>query len=440
MSSTHLPIDQFWQRLIIIALIWVTVVLLYKVSNFNFTGFQKLIFRFIFLSYLITHFVGTSIIFVFGEDALRAYFHSLVFPTTHVQNLTTLLLSMIPFFALTLVSFLPISNFKTSDFSFHQKALSRTERSALQAILVTTFFVFLLFLSLLGTRISDLLVNSILLGNISGSENLYLARTQAFDNINFVQGGLLYGTLPALTAGLLEYNGPKKFIVRMITATTGALVVFLNLGLYQIAPLFAFLFILTLTQLLRSPRKGIILRYATLGGLVFLGYSVYSSLKVTGGLSSVADSLLQIVMRMPVASPYLVDMKAQYAGSIVTSDYVPRLLGYHMFPDFMARGADISMPQPSFLVTWYHFGALASLSVFCIALILPFWLSKILMKSTRGFAGFQGAVLTYSLCHYAYYLFQTSHVETFVSSYGIIFPLIPYFIFSVTSQLSRSNG
>lgn len=439
MSSAHLPIDQLWQRLIITALIWMMVVLLYKVANFNFTGFQKLIFRFISLSYLITHFIGTSIIFVFGEGALRAYFHSLVFPTTHAQNLTTLLLSMIPFFALTLISFLPTLSFNRQNSGFHQQNLSISYKSAPQAILTTTFFVFAIFLVLLGPNIPNLLINSILLGNINGSENLYLARTQAFNDINFVQGGLLYGTLPALTAGLLEYNGPNQFIVRMITAISGALVVFLNLGLYQIAPLFAFLFILTLTQFLRSPRKGIILRYAVFGGLVFLGYSVYSSLKVSGGLSSVTDSLLQIVMRMPVASPYLVDMKEQYASSIITSDYVPRLLGYHMFPDFMARGADISMPQPSFLVTWYHFGVLASLSAFCIALVLPFWLSKMLMKSKESFAGFQGAVLTYSLCHYAYYLFQTSHVETFVSSYGIIFPLIPYFIFLVTSQLSRSN-
>lgn len=439
MSSAHLPIDQLWQRLIIIALIWVIVVLFYKVANFNFTGFQKLIFRFICLSYLITHFIGTSIIFVFGEDALRAYFHSLVFPTTHVQNLTTLLLSIIPFVALTLISFLPASDFNKQHSAFRQRELSLADKSAPQAILITAFLVFVIFLIFLGNNIPSLFINSILLGNISGSENLYLARAQAFDNINFIQGGLLYGTLPALTAGLLEYKGKNKLFVRIITAIIAAFVVFLNLGLYQIAPLFAFFFILTIIQFLRSPRKGIVLRYAVLGGLIFAGYSVYSSLKVSGGLSSAVDSLLQIVMRMPVASPYLVDMKEQYASSIITSDYVPRLLGYHMFPDFMARGADISMPQPSFLVTWYHFGVLASLSLFCIALVLPFWMSKILMKSQESFVGFQGAVLTYSLCHYAYYLFQTSHVETFVSSYGIIFPLIPYFIFLVTSQLSRSN-
>jgi hypothetical protein len=439
MSGAYLPIDQLWQRLIIIVLLWAIVLIFYKIANYNFTGFQRIIYRFICLSYLITHFIGANIIFLFGEDALRAYFHTILFPTTHAQNLTTVLLGIIPFISLMLVSFLSVSGSRQQNTALSEQKSNVSVSPKPQSILTTAVFVFILFFILLGSKIPVLLANSILLGNISGSENLYLARAQAFNDINSIQGGLLYGTLPALTAGLIEYKGPNNFLVKIITIIAGALVVFLNLGLYQIAPLFAFLFILSLTQFLRSPRKGVMIRYAILGGILFFGYSVYSSLKISGGLSSVGDSLFQIVMRMPIASPYLVDMKEQYAGSIVASDYVPRLLGYHMFPDFIARDADISMPQPSFLVTWYQFGVLASLLAFCIALVPPFWASKTLMKSQEKFAGFQGAVLTYSLCHYAYYLFQTSHVETFVSSYGVIYPLVPFFTYLVINQISRSN-
>ena len=431
MPSINLYVDQIWVRLLVVALVWVVILILYKVAKSNFRGHQRIIFKFICLCYLVTYFIGTNIIFVFGESVLQAYFHILVFPTSDMQNLMVLLLGIIPFLALAFISLWPVSGSQQRAPLPTQQSSTLVDRSTSRATFATAFLVLALVLVFLGAQTPGLLVNSILLGNISGSANLYAARSQAFDGINFVQGGLIYGTLPALTAGLLEYKGPNKILARMVTAIAAILVIFLNLGLYQVAPLFAFLFILGLTQILRSSGKAIKSRHVVLGALLFLGYSFYSTLKVSGGVATVGDSLFQIILRMPIAGPYLVDMKEHYGGAITFSEYVPRLLGYHMFPEFWARGAHISMPQPSFLITWYHFGMLASFGALSLGLILPFWLSSILISSRKNFSGFQGAVLTYSLCHYVYYLFQTSHTETIVSSYGIIFPLVPYFIFAV---------
>lgn len=439
MSSIGLPLDHFWIRLFIAAMLWTILSILYKFANQNFRGVQGVLFKFTCLSYLITYFIGATAIFVFGEAALAAYFHTLVFPTSHAQNLTVFLLGAIPFSTLAIISFLLNSRVEGRTNATHTQPSYFADRRTTRRVLATAFLVIAPALILLGQDIPKLIINSVSLGDISGLRNLYLARGAALDNFNFVQAGLLYGALPALAAGLMQYDGPKSIFIRLAAIFVTALLIILNLGLFQVAPLFAFLLILSIMKYLGSSHRIFNFRYLLVGGFLFLIYSIYASLKVSGSVNSAGDLLLQIFMRMPVASPYLVDMKQQYAGSVLASDYVPRLLGYHMFPGIRSVGGHISMPQPSFLVTWYHFGVLASLSAFFVALLLPFWLSKALVTGREAPGGFQRAVLTYSLCHYIYYLFQTSHNETIISSYGIIFPLIPYIIFSVLSIVSRSS-
>jgi hypothetical protein len=434
-------LNQFGIRLVIIFTVWTVLAVLIRLADSRLFHSQKLVFRFTIFAYSLTYFFGASIIFLLGETALALYFDQVVFSTQDVINAKLFLLGLIPFGVVLVIAWLPRINFGRRGLgnSPLQNNL-RLQTSSFAITFVTVCIIVIITMAVLRGYFSVLLGNALSFGSLTSVSGLYVARTASMSQLNFIQAGILYGMLPSMLAGLVFYKGRYIFIIRAIAFAIIIIFIILNLGLFQIGPISTAFLILILIRMLTTGRSLLHWRYIAVGTTVFAMYSAYSLIKSSTGDSTIISSIFDIVMRMPVAGPYLVDLKVNYPGSVSATDYVPMILGYYMFPELAARNAHISMPQPSFLITWYYYGVVLSATFLLLALMLPFWLSRVFIFSTNSRMDFAQVTLIYSLFHYVYYTFQTSHFETFISSYGVIFPLLPSVIYMFLHRILLGKG
>lgn len=420
--------ENIFQRAFIFLFVIGALFFLLKIPNRQLKGKQSALFKFILWSYTFTYFTGSSIIYLFGQRALDLYFGIAPFTLRDSDIETFFFLSLIPFIALILIPVLPIFKLGRSSTTFDGKHAGVINHSPFSSTILTVFLVLALSASIMGGATIRLLVGSLSLTESTGARSLYEARSSAMSGLSFLQGGVLYGTLPSLTTGLLLYSGRHAWLMRIPTYFCLVLTILLNLGLQQTAPLFAFAFIYVSLNILMGANSLLSFRTAVFFVISFVGYVFYSSIKATREASSIPFYFLEIVMRMPIAGPYLVSMRDSSAGNITSQDYIPRDLGWYMFPEF-ASSDRIAMPQPAFMETWYVFGVIASIFLLIVSIIFAFFLIRYLSVGPSSNSGFVSVTTTYSLFHYVYYTFQTGHLEVLVSSYAFLFPLLPTLVF-----------
>jgi hypothetical protein len=359
---------------------------------------------------------------------LDLYFGTPPFTLSAADIETFFFLSLIPFLVLILIPALPIFKFRRSSATVDGKHALGIDHSPFSSTILTVFLVLAFSAIVMENTTGRLLVGSLSLTESTGARSLYEARSSAMSGMNFLQGGVLYGTLPSLTTGLLLYSGRHAGLMRIPTYFCLVLTVLLNLGLQQTAPLFAFAFIYVSVNIFLGVNSLLSIKSAVFFGFSFAGYIFYSSIKATQEAPSMLVYLYEIVMRMPVAGPYLVSMRDSSAGNITVQDYIPRDLGWYMFPEF-ASSDRIAMPQPAFMETWYLFGVIGSILLLLASIIFAFFLIRYLSVGPISNSGFVSATATYSLFHYVYYTFQTGHLEVLISSYAFVFPLLPTLVF-----------
>ncbi|GHE04522.1 hypothetical protein U879_03490 [Defluviimonas sp. 20V17] len=427
---------EFWIRLLILLSVGTGLAVTLRLADRRFQQAQKLVFRFTIFSYSLTYFLGICMIFLLENTAFSLYFSKVVFFTRGSVNFRIFFLSLIPFVCLLAVAWLPRIRLRRAG-----TPKARRQWSSFAVTFLTAGMTLFTCAGFVGGDFPMLLGNTLSFGNISGIGALYQLRFQATSQLHTIEAGIMYGTLPALMTGLLLYEGRYVPIMRVFAAVTGLAVVIMNLGLFQVAPLMTIVLLYVMTRALISDWSVFNWRNVAIGSAFLTVYSAYSLIKSSGGGISFFSTLFDIMMRMPVAGPYLVQMKLENPGTVNSATYLPQALGYYMFPEIAASNSHISMPQPSFMVSWFYDGTMMSAVLMFLALLLPFWFARFLMSSISarnvGQPTFPQTTLVYSLFHYIYYLFQTSHFETFVSSYSVIFPLMPAAVYLALSLLLK---
>ncbi len=272
-----------------------------------------------------------------------------------------------------------------------------------------------------------LVQNAFSFSNLTASHNLYQSRYDVTAQLHAYTCGFIYGTLPCVAAILLLSKVPGRPALLALGAIVGVFTIALNLGLYLAGTALTEILILVFLQSRTEGRPFLSGPRVVALPFMFVALLAYDTLKPGMSSASLAESLLQLPMRLPSATPYLFDMAATHANwndalppSIALADY--------MFPGQGGNVDMINMVQPAFLTGWYSWGLLGAFGLLVVIFVVA-----ILMLRVSGLPRTPNRVdwtperigLAYAACHLVYYSFQIDFYELFISGYGVVFPLLP---------------
>jgi hypothetical protein len=396
----------------------------------------RLAFDFCLLLYAVTFHAGSSWLFLFQEDAINAYFGNAMAPPSGVSYTSVLLMSSLPLVVV------PVSALLVHRLLGPIKPLSGSARQPVRetAIWLGVAISLVGIAAVNGELIFSLVRNAILeLGATSTLGELYARRREALESLSALDTGLLYSTLPACAALLLFHAGTKhRLAARVLGAVLAALTVLVNAGLFQIAPVLAFGLMCAFCLIVRH-RDRIKPRHMVAAGVAaMLVLGSYLSIKSTERDDNVSVAL-QLALRMPVALPYLFQMADQDPELVESSDGLAFDLGEFMFPELRTRERFIAMPQPSFVNAWFQSGPVASLATLIVigALVAMGgrWLHRAMaQKGTRP------VMVAIALAPALYYSFQVTLAEVLVSSYGVVYVILPLVLVWGIGHLLRLAG
>lgn len=248
-----------------------------------------------------------------------------------------------------------------------------------------------------------------------GLTDLYARRMATFETMSALQGGMIYGSLPACAALLLlQRNSAWRYLGIIVTALT----LLLNIGLFQIGPILVFgLTMLFIWVLISKPGQlGRVLIIALMAGFGF--FSLYQGLK--------GDSSGQIVehllLRMPIALPYLWEYSQVSPLELAASDSLSHDLGEFMFPELRRVERFVAMPQPAFIAAYFQYGLAASLALLGLAGVGLALLGRMLDRARQRR---QRVLIAVSFAPAMYYFFQVDIADALISSYSFVFSLLP---------------
>ncbi|MEM9141008.1 MAG: hypothetical protein AAGB15_14370, partial [Pseudomonadota bacterium] len=291
----------------------------------------------------------------------------------------------------------------------------------------------------LSQKIMPLMNNAFAMtgGGIGGIVQLYEMREAVFSTIRFHESGVLYGTLPALSAVLLFYKGRNQQVVRVIAVLIAFLTIILNLGMFQIAPISAFVLIVIFMHLHLAGNRSIDVRRVALFFGIFVLFGIYNAMKADGANFQQFSVFVDVLLRMPSATPYLFEMKTISDAALPPGSSLPTELGLFMFPGQDALQGFIAMPQPAYLVDWFESGPAFSFVMQLVALLIPGWLARVFVSGMRTQMDFMGVCVIYAIAHYIYYILQTGYQDLLLSGYSIFFPLLPLIVYALINGLVR---
>lgn len=371
------------------------------------------------IAYLITYFVGASAIFVGQDDVLSAVLFYLYKPS-EAAYMGTWLLSLIPVLVFVAARFTLGGLNSPTAVAPGREALEREPLLALAAAATLSLGFGLVYLVPLSPF---LIVNAKQLVTGGGTRELYEVRAEIFTNLHVITAGVFYGTIPCLAAMLLLVEAKRKFVPTVFALTAWLIVLVANLGTYQTAPFLAACLIAISIRVQRGGAVKITRRETIIAAALFSIFMIYNSLKPGMDQAPLYVRALQVFVRMPSAGPYFYDLHG--IGFSVPRGYsLSRALGRYMF----AQGAGslaIFVPQPAFMSTWFRSGVFMATGAQIVVVATSLLLSRIakMVRSVGGSAAFVG--FTYASFHLLYYSFQTDFAELWVSSYSVLFPLLP---------------
>lgn len=420
-------------RMAVVAAFAFAVWQVYLYSRKNVGGFTHVFLKFMFFAYSITYFAGLSIIFVTDGTVLQSYFGGSMHVPGTISYWTVWLMGAAPYAVYALIAVLPPFVLGAA----RDEAVQGGDKtSSFPAAIVTALMVFGAAIAVLWPNILPLLSNAMsLAGGISGFGQLYEMRQAVFSDMGLIETGFLYGSLPALCAGLLFYDGPQRVLVRLAAVPIGAMTLLLNLGMFQIAPISACILIVIFLHVHLDRSQLRLIKRVGLFIAVLMGYSAYSLLKGIGAGFQQFSVALEVLLRMPSATPYLFEMKQVSDAPLSHGASLANELGYYMFPGLDLFEGFLAMPQPGFLAVWFHNGLAYSLIALLLVLMVPSWLARIFVTNTRMRFDFMGVGIIYVIAHYVYYAFQTTFFELLISSYSVLFPMVPIVCYAFAKAL-----
>lgn len=268
----------------------------------------------------------------------------------------------------------------------------------------------------------------------TSAASLYEQRQSVFENVSFLQGGIIYSVLPALSAVLLFWRGPSPWLERATGAAIAVLAVIMNLGMFQIGPTLSFLLTCGFCYAVSRQGRLNVVAIATVGSLTLILLFLYSLIKVTGNQLSQAELF---IMRLPIPLPYLIQMSGEYPNALSSHYSLPFELGQYMFPELRAAQGFVAMPQPAYIDAWFTYSPFLSILVMLfISLLVTIFGNRFRMYGFDHEGGNQRLILwTVVAAPALYYAFQVDILALFVSAYSITFAALPSIAILMSSIL-----
>jgi hypothetical protein len=384
---------------------------------------QQLALDFSLAMYTLTFYAGVCALFVGRNFLVDAYFNGVLSPPSRTPFGALLLIASLPYFVLPVL--LALLHRIWPPGKLREIAPAAAPRASIGplACVVGVTLALLPVAWMNRDLFPTLLANSLALDDTSGLVELYAKRRELFESLSAMQAGMLYGTLPA-AAALLLFGPPSPFgIVRVLGLALAVLAVLVNVGLFQIGPVLAFGLMLLLCALFRWQsciRWPQLVAFGLCGLLVFGAYESLKSRDDGGAMPA-----LQILLRMPIALPFLWQFHDESPRDVVRSDSLPHDLGEFMFPELRGPERFVAMPQPGFIEAYFQEGLSLSLIVLAVTALIAFIGGQALDHCRHRGDQLRGSFVAIVLAPALYYAFQVGVIDAVISSYGVLWVALP---------------
>ncbi|MDP5280675.1 hypothetical protein Q9Q95_17245 [Sphingomonas sp. DG1-23] len=260
--------------------------------------------------------------------------------------------------------------------------------------------------------------------SITSAASLYTQRQLVFQNVTFLQGGIVYSVLPSLAAVILFWPGRWVFLSRVSGIALAVFATLMNLGMFQIGPTLSFFLTCTFCYFATRGGKVRTLAVAVVTSMVLIILTLYSTIKVTGNQLSQIELFL---MRLPIPLPYLIQMASEKPN--VDSEFIslPHELGEYMFPELRSAQRFVAMPQPAYIDAWFTYHPVISLAVLVLIGGMIVWFGNRLALSGFGSGGRNSRLILWAsvAAPTLYYAFQVDIFALFTSAYSVTFVILP---------------
>jgi hypothetical protein len=373
--------------------------------------------------YTVTYAIGCVVLYLFQADYLYRFYGAVAFVPGQVSYSLVLLVGAMPFI---FVPWTVVALAGAGGGVRHARSMVRIRPpiraealvGAIGVVLAGSFVVVApVALSLIDNAIRDLSATT-------SAALLYAQRQEVFQNVSFLQGGIIYSVLPPMAAIILFWPSRRPWITRAIGALLAIVAALLNLGMFQIGPTLSFLLTCVFCYAaLRHGRPNPLAIGVTLTlGILIL--SLYSLVKAT---SSELGQFELFAMRLPIPLPYLIQMSGETAPPGTTMFSLSFELGEYMFPELRAAQRFVAMPQPAFVDAWFTFNIFAGIATLILIGIMIVLFGRLLAAYGFGREERDGRMILWSVVAgpVLYYAFQVDILSLFTSAYSITFAIIP---------------
>lgn len=382
----------------------------------------------------ITYALGCCALFLFQTDYLYRFYGAGAFLPNRTSFSLILVLTLAPYLVIPwTVTFM--ASVSQPKFLVRTKAATRAPAIRNDALVFAVAAILLASLVLLAPVAGTLASNALNdLFATTSAASLYEQRQSVFENVSFVQGGIIYSVLPALSAILLFWRGPSPWLERAMGSAVAIIAVIMNLGMFQIGPTLSFLLTCGFCYAVGRQGRLNVVAIATVGTLMLILLFLYSLIKVTGNQLSQAELF---IMRLPIPLPYLIQMSGEYPNAMSSYYSLPFELGQYMFPELRTAQGFVAMPQPAYVDAWFTYNPLFSILVMMfISLLVTIFGNKFRKYGFDHKDDNQRLILWAVVAAPAlYYAFQVDILALFVSSYSITFASLSSIVILISSVL-----
>jgi hypothetical protein len=269
---------------------------------------------------------------------------------------------------------------------------------------------------------------------------LYEQRRATFDSVSWLQGGIIYTTLPSIATILLFWPTADRRATIVVGGFVGIVALLLNVGTFQIGPTLAFVLTYAFCFVAVSGGRINLRRIAlpSLFGVALL--ALYSIIKTSG---YEVDAIQAYLLRLPAALPYLIQYAGEQPGAVQGENFTLTYdLASYMYPELVQYAGWVATPQPAFVDAYFTFNIFASaimlgmISLFIVITSRFFYSSWISEGRARPTAIFTAVIAAPVL----YYSFQVDFMSFFNSAYSGLFALPPILATLFVNALVPSGG
>lgn len=399
---------------------------------------HKLPLDFTLAMFTATYAFGCAILYLFQIDYLHRFYGNGAFLPTRTSFTLILALALLPYLILpwSAVVFANLSKTVLSARLAHAASLPpiRYDSLIIASVLVLLGSGILLapvILTLASNALGDLF-------SITSAAALYTQRQLIFQNVTFLQGGIVYSVLPSLAAVILFWPGKWVFITRLTGIALAIFATLMNLGMFQIGPTLSFFLTCTYCYFARKGGKIRALAVAITSSIVVVILALYSAIKVTGNQLSQAELF---AMRLPIPLPYLIQMSSEKPNVESESVSLPYELGEYMFPELRSAQRFVAMPQPSYIDAWFTFHPIAALVVLIFIGGMIVWFGNRMATSGFGFPLKDPRLILWSsvAAPTLYYAFQVDIFALFTSAYSMTFVIMPALTILIVNRMMEET-